>query len=140
MKKYCINYKLLLLNLFSFGGVLTSICFFLFSYSSGLYIGFVFLLLSLSTTIILLYIEPIVFVIDNQEIISVGFFKKYSVTWKEIESIDISYDPLFKVLFVKDYVLTVRTTFDCPQRFFRIFKCHRTQLLLKQNAPPNMFK
>ena len=140
MKKHYINYKLLLLNLLPFLGVLTSICFFLFSDSSGLYIGFVFLLLSLSTIIILLYIEPIFFVIDNQGIISVGFFKKISVTWKEIKSIDIRYDPFFKVLFVKDYVLTVHPAFNCPQRFFRIFKCHRTQLLLKQNAPPNMFK
>lgn len=140
MKKYCINYKLFLLELLPFLGALTSTCFFLFSYGSGVYIGFVFLLLSLSNMIILLYIEPILFVIDNQGIMSVGFFKKLSVTWKEIKSIEVRYDPFFKVLFVKDYVLTAHIAFNCPRRFFRVLKCHKTQLLLKQNAPTNILK
>lgn len=140
MKKYFFNYKLLFLELLPILGILTSVCFFLFSNSSGLYVGFVFLLLSLSTMIILLYIEPFFFKIDAKGITSIGIFKKHSVTWKEIKSIDEKYDPFFKVLFIRDYVLTVHNSFRCPRRFFRIVKCHKTQLLLNLNAPVNMFK
>jgi hypothetical protein len=105
-----------------------------------LYIGFVFLLLSLSTMTILLCIEPIFFIIEAKGIMSRGIFKKYSVTWKEIKSIDVKYDPFFRALFIRDYVLTVHNSFRCPRRFFRIIKCRKTQLLLKQNAPINIFK
>ena len=134
MKKYCLNYKLLFLMMLPLLCIFVSVCFLLFSYNAGLYVGILILFLSLLTITVLLLVEPVFFIINSQGITLIGTFKKYWVAWKQIDCICVKYDPIFNFLFIKDYVLITDNSFQCPHRFLRIIKCDKTQVLMNRYA------
>ena len=115
-----------------------SVCLFFLTGNEGLYVGIVFLLFSLLTITTFLFVEPVFIIINSQGITAVGAFKRYCVEWKQIEHINVKYDPFFSVLDVRDYVLIVRYSFRFPYRFLRIVRCCKTQVLMKQYAPVHL--
>ncbi len=134
MKKYCLNYKLLVLMILPALGSIFSVCFLLFTPSVGTYLCGAFLFPSLLVSTILVIVEPIFYVMNPKAITVRGAFKRYCISWEQIKCIHEKYDPFFNFLFVKDYVLIVNNSLKCSHRFLRIVKCRRTQKLINQYA------
>ena len=134
MKKYCLNYKLLVLMILPALGTIFSVCFLLLTPSVGTYVGGAFLPLSLLATTILVIVEPMFYIMNPKAIIAIGVLKRYCISWEQVKCIRVKYDPFFNFLFVKDYVLIVDNSLRCSHRFLRIVKCGKTQMLINQYA------
>lgn len=97
--------------------------------------GLALLLISLIAIAAWLFVEPVTFIVDAQGITSVGVFKRCFTAWKQITGIQVCYDPVFRTLFIKDYVFSTDGSCAHPYRFLRVVICRKTRALLRRYAP-----
>lgn len=130
MNNKCLNYKFILLMSFPLTGIILSVVFWhLIPYNGLSLLVLVFSLLCFS---ILLYFEPIAYIITENNIKIVCAFKQYCFLFQEIQQIALRYDTIFELLFVKDYVLILDVQTKIPERCRRILKCANTKILIEE--------
>ena len=129
MKDKCLNYKFILLMLFPLTGIILSVL--LLYLMPPNWLSILYLVLSLVCLSGLLYSEPIVYVITENDITVICAFKQYSFLFEEIQQIALKYDTFFELLFVKDYVLILDIQTKIPERCRRILKCVKTKKLIE---------
>ena len=134
MKHKCFNFKLAILTILPIIGFAVSLCVVIFACAAApaCIIGLLFCAVCLAFLLFLLINEPLYYCIDDNGVEIHSFFKKKIYTWKEIVSIKLGYDVMFKFLFIKDYVVFHKGTGKHVGRMERIVKCKKTTKLISQ--------
>ncbi len=130
MKKI-ISYKFILLILCPLMSVILS-AIFLCMIPHNVFLLFVFAI-SLLCIGLLLYFEPVYYIINENEIKVICVFKQYRFLHKEIKQILLKFDAFFEFLFIKDYVLNIDMGTKIPERCKRIVKCAKTKKLIEEH-------
>lgn len=132
MKGKCFNYKFLILMFFPLIGIFLAICFLLFTPTVGLWIFLFIVIISLLDIMVLLFLEPLFYIIDQGKIKIICAFKEYCFLYNQVEYIELHYDIVFEYLFIKDYIVVSNVKTKIPKRCERIFKYGKTKELIKK--------
>lgn len=136
MTSKCLNYKFFILFFVPLVGILFSI-YAIFAITTPARWGFLaVLILSALCAGILLFSEPIFYEINASGIRIVGLLHKHFFAWQDIYNVHIAFDTRFKFLFIRDYVLSVKSSPVCPENYLHIFKYTKTQKHLEKYGPP----
>lgn len=131
MKNKCVNYGVWLIIAWPLLGILFSLGL-LFASVLGAVILF---LLCVIVIVIYVMIEPTSYVIDEKGLTIVCRFKKTFLPWNEVSKIEPHYDPIFRMLFIKHYVIYRKNCGKLPKRKECIIKTNKTTRLLKAYFP-----
>lgn len=127
MKNKCVNHGFWLIIALPVLGILFSLG---LLYASILWAVILFLLCA-AMIVVYVLTEPTSYIIDEKGISIVCGFKKTFLSWDAVEKIEVYYDTMFRMLFIKHYVLYQRHSGGLPKRKECIMKTRKTTRLLK---------
>ena len=131
MKNKCVNYGFWMIIALPILGILFSLG---LLYASILWAIILFLLCA-SMIVTYVLIEPTSYIIDEKGVTIICGFKRAVLSWNAVTKIEIYYDPMFRLLFMKHYVLYQRNCKRPPKRKECIIKTKKTTKLLKAYYP-----
>ena len=131
MNNKCVNYGFWLMIALPILGMLFSLG---LLYASILWSVILFLLCS-AMIVLYVMIEPTSYVIDEKGLTIVCGFKKTFLSWDKVSKIERHYDTMFRMLFVKHYIIYQKDCLKLPKRKDCIIKTKKTTKLLKAYFP-----
>lgn len=140
MEEKCFNYIFPCLLVCPVPGILLGCAFIAFSGEIGMVLAIFPLLLSTVFVVILLFTEPIFYVISKNGITTVCAFRKHHWQWNQIRAIELKSEYIFKWIDFQDYIIIPHKETTNTKRYERIVKCRKTTQLMEIYAESKIFE